>query len=414
MIAKVGRSSDVCFSLCYGQNPEKGGEVFYLNETAEYATPQEQAKDWLAMANPYKTMCYNIVISISKEDTKAIRKNIDNLAEVLEFERNVIDAFLRELNRRGNNVFDCPFVVAHHGNTDCDHFHITILTTTVDGRRFEDKFLKKNAYRGAAKISEEFGLQAAPKALYWEKQHQEAQARRKSKVEGKTKQEAKQERDEKRKKRGYTRVEKDPNEMHDRRQRYERAEKRKKQCKFEIETIAKDKSTTSGNFLKRLADKGISLYFDPHEQCLYAEIHDADDDKQRTYSLEHELGVDMSLLERLKVNGNINTPVKERVDKVDTKKYQALKAKVEKENAAKAKAAKAKSASASRSVGSQKQGRSAQQSLKYGGKGLGGLLNTGASHAGQTQQGNVNPDGSRNSNSDDLDEEWRRNNGYHY
>lgn len=79
MIAKVGRSSDVCFSLCYGQNPEKGGEVFYLNETAEYVTPQEQAKDWLAMANPYKTMCYNIVISISKEDTKAIRKNVDNL-----------------------------------------------------------------------------------------------------------------------------------------------------------------------------------------------------------------------------------------------------------------------------------------------------------------------------------------------
>lgn len=410
MIARVTKSSDVCFSLCYGQNPEKGGEVFYLNETAEYATPQEQAKDWLAMANRYKTMCYNIVISISKEDTKGIRNNVDNVAEVLEFERGVIDAFLRELNRRGNNVFDCPFVVAHHGNTDCDHFHITILTTTIDGRRFEDRFLKKNAYRGAAKISEEFGLQAAPRALYWEKQHQEAQARRKSRAEGKTKQETKQERDEKRKKRGYTRVEKDPNEMQDRRQRYERAEKRKKQCKFEIETIAKDKSTTNGNFLKRLADKGISLYFDPYEQCLYAEIHDADNDKQRTYSLEHELGVDMSLLERLKENA----PVKDRVDKVNTKKYQTLKAKVEKENAAKAKAVKAKSASASKSVNGQKQGKSAQRSLKSGGKGLGGLLNAGGSHGGQTQQGNVNPDGSKSSNSDDLDEEWRRNNGYHY
>lgn len=122
----------------------------------------------------------------------------------------------------------------------------------------------------------------------------------------------------------------------------------------------------------------------------------------------------MSLLERLKVNGNINTPVKESVDKVDTKKSQALKAKVEKENAAKAKVAKAKSASTPRSVGSQKQCRSAQQSLKSGGKGLGGLLNAGGSHGGQTQQGNVNPDGSRSSNSDNLGEEWRRNNGYHY
>lgn len=179
MIARVTRSSDVHASLTYGQNPEKGGEVFYLNETAERASPKEQADDWLAMANPYRTMCYNIVISMSMEDTKKIR-NIDNTAKRVAFERSVIEAFLRELNCRGNNVFDCPFVVAHHGNTDCEHFHITVLTTTIDGRRFNDRFIKKNACRSAAKVSEEFGLEAAPRALELERRHQVARGRRAS------------------------------------------------------------------------------------------------------------------------------------------------------------------------------------------------------------------------------------------
>lgn len=40
MIARVTRSSDVHASLTYGQNPEKGGEVFYLNETTERASPK--------------------------------------------------------------------------------------------------------------------------------------------------------------------------------------------------------------------------------------------------------------------------------------------------------------------------------------------------------------------------------------
>lgn len=411
MIARITKSRDIGFSLSYGQNPDKGGEIFYLNETAEYATPEEQAADWLAMANPYKTMCYNIVISMSKEDTKKIRNNIDNPKDRIEFERSVIDSFLRELNRRGNNVFDCPFVVAHHGNTDCDHFHITILTTTIDGRRFNDRFLKKNAYRGAAKISEEFGLEAAPRAFYWEKKHQEAQGRRKSESEGKTRHEARRERDENRRKRGYTRMEKDPNDMQERRRRYEMAEKRKKQCRYEIEVVAKDKTTTGSNYLKRLSDKGIGLYFDPYEMCIYAEIHDADDDRQRTYSLDKELGVDMQLLERL----GLNAPVKERVDKVGTKKYQVLKAKVEKENAAKSKSAKVSSASHSTGNHNQGQGKSAQSALRSGSQGLDGHLNVGAgSHGGRTQQGNVNPDGSRSSCSDDMDEEWRRRNGYHY
>lgn len=131
----------------------------------------------------------------------------------------------------------------------------------------------------------------------------------------------------------------------------------------------------------------------------------------------------MSLLERLKVNGNINTPVKERVDKVDTKKYQSLKAKVLKEKEkepmvtrdgeAKAKVTKGKSTSISQSA-YHRQDPPSLPSLGAGSKGLGRLLGGSGSHGGQTQQGNVNPDGSGNSNSDDLDEQWRRRNGYSY
>ena len=421
MIARVTRSANVHASLIYGQNPAKGGEVFLLNETDGRASPKEQADDWLAMANPYRTMCYNIVISMSREDTRKIR-NIDSLEKRVDFERRVISAFLRELNLRGNNVFDCPFVVAHHGNTECEHFHITVLTTTVDGRRFNDRFIKKNACRSAAKVSEEYGLEAAPRALTLERRHQVAQGRRKSSSEKETARtkESVSPAEGQGRKRGYTRVEKDTGQMRERRERIIRAEKRKKQCRYLIESLAKDKGVTADNYLSRLAASGIRLYLDPYEKCLYAEIQDEDEDKLRTYSLEKELEVDISLLSRL----GINVPAKERVDKVDTKKYQALKEKVLKEETAKAKAAAGRTskAVAGRRVsawGGSSMGRTAKSgtrsSLMPSARSLGGMRqdNIGP-QGGQTQPGDVNPDGSRSHSDDDMDEEWKRRNGGYY
>jgi hypothetical protein len=415
MIARVTRSANVHASLIYGQNPAKGGEVFLLNETDGRASPKEQADDWLAMANPYRTMCYNIVISMSMEDTKKIR-NIDSLEKRVDFERRVIEAFLRELNRRGNNVFDCPFVVAHHGNTECEHFHITVLTTTVDGRRFNDRFIKKNACRSAAKVSEEYGLEAAPRALTLERRHQVAQGRRKSSSAEKPVSAA----EDNRRKRGYTRVEKGIGQMRERRERIIKAEKRKKQCRYLIESLVKDKGVTADSYLSRLAANGIRLYLDPYEKCLYVEMRDEDEGKLRTYSLEKELEVDISLLSRL----GINVPVKERADKVDTKKYQALKEKVLKEEAAKAKAAAGRTskAVAGRRVsarGSSSMGRTAKSSsrssLMPSARSLGGMRqdNIGP-QGGQTQPGDVNPDGSRSHSDDDMDEEWKRRNGGYY
>ena len=406
MIAKVLRSDNVTYTLSYGQNSEKGGEVFYLNETLEGQTPKEMADDWLAIANKYSPMCYHIIISMSNGDTEKIR-SIDNPADRVEFERNVIDAFMRELDQRGNNVFDCPFVVAHHENTDNEHFHIAILTTTVDGRRLRDSFIKKNAVRAAAKVSEEYGLEAAPRALYLERQHQKAVGTWKEDPLPSDADERHLSCKEQNKKRTYTRVEKDPGELKERQRRAIRAQQRKQRCKYMIEKLAQDKTTTDANFLSRLVSEGISLYRDPYEQCLYAEIFDEDDDKTRTYSLDKELDVDLQLLQRL----NVNVADKERVDKVSTKKYQELKVKVEKERKAaeaKAKTTKKSTKNVERSTGNSKTNKTTRTSR--GQKGSGFLNASGGAAHGQNREHEV---GGHHGSSDDLDEEWRRKSGYY-
>ena len=404
MIAKVLRSNNVAYTLSYGQNPEKGGEVFYLNETLEGQTPKEMADDWLAIANKYSPMCYHIVISMSDGDTEKIR-SIDNPADRVEFERNVIDAFMQELDQRGNNVFDCPFVVAHHENTDNEHFHIAILTTTVDGRRLRDSFIKKNAVRAAAKVSEEYGLEAAPRALYLERQHQKAVGTRKDEPLPADSDEKRRSSDERNKKRTYTRVEKDPGELKERQRRAMRAKQRKQQCKYMIEKLAQDKTTTDANFIPRLACEGIHLYHDPYEQCLYAEIYDEDDDKLRTYSLDKELDVDLQLLQRLNISGTD----KKRIDKVSTKKYQELKAKVEKERkAAEAKAATPSRKTVKRSTGNSKANKTSKTSR---GQKVSGILNaSGGAANGQNREHEV---GGHHGSSDDLDEKWRQESGYY-
>lgn len=408
MIAKVSRSNDVAFTLCYGQNPEKGGEVFCLNETLEGQTSKEMARDWLAMTNRYSPMCYHIVISMSDGDTEKIR-NIDNPADRVEFERNVIDAFMRELDQRGNNVFDCPFVVAHHENTDNEHFHIAILTTTVDGGRLRDSFIKKNATRAAAKVSEEYGLEAAPRALYLERQHQKVISTGRCDSGSVSLADKRQSRDEQRKKRGYARVKKDHGELKERQRRTIRAQQRRQRCKYIIEKLAKDRATADASFLSRLASEGIRLYRDPYEQCLYAEIHDEDDDKLRTYSLDKELGIDLQLLQRL------NTPItdKERTDKVGTKKYQELKVKIARERKAaesKVKAVSEARKNAGRATGNAKTMKSDRLLNAHGRKGSGIPNASGASGSGQNREYEV---GGHHGSSDDPDEEWRRRSGYY-
>lgn len=382
MIANVSTSSDITFTLAYGQNPEKGGGIILCNYTDERAGAEQQARDWEALSNPYRNKCYTIVVSFGNKDTEKIRQM--PFAERAIFERKLLMAFLNELSERGNNIYDCPFVVAHHGNTDNEHFHIAILHTTVYGKHFRDSFIKKNACRAAAKVSMDFGLEVPEKAARNERNHQKVKSRRQGKPNPKESVEngntARQGR-----KRTYNRVSKNPNELRYRAERVRMAENRKKSCKSVIEAVAMDKSTTPSNFVERLLNQGLRLYHDP-ESGYYVIFHDSKEDKDYTYSLERQLGVDISLLPNLDKTAIVRPLKSDSEGKSVAKHVPKTPAKP---------IGKSLLLSASKAANFAR-----NLNVQVGSQG------------GQTQQGNERPDGTISH--DYEDEEWRqREGGYH-
>ena len=175
MNAVVGKSSDISHSLSYAQNHGKDGTILLANFTDLSAALAEQAADWIATANNYRTQCYTIIISFTPEETALLRSMPDNGRDKV---RTIIGDFLDELSARGNDVSACPYIVARHDNTDNEHYHIVIRTTDVNGKRFRDNFINKNANRAAACIAMKYGLEAPKKAAEREKAHLEAVGRR--------------------------------------------------------------------------------------------------------------------------------------------------------------------------------------------------------------------------------------------
>ena len=377
MIANVQGSSNIAHSLAYGQDPEKGGEVFLANGTDILAGPERQARDWEAMSNDYRTKCYNIVISFSDSDSEKIRQ-IKDVARRVAFEREVIRAFLDAMAEKGNNVYDCPFVAVHHGNTDNEHFHIAVLTTTMEGKRMKDKFIKLNATRAAAKVSEQYGLEAAPKALRNERAHQAASGKR---LQGTGT-------DGTRRRRVHAHCHDDDTikSRMRRREAVERAEKRRKSCKYVIEKVGS--SSTNENFVENLRKEGLELFHDPRKG-LYVVMRE--NGKEYSYFLTRNLGVDVSLLPAI----DVSSVTRHRNPEKGTD------------------ARKGKGATMETAKG--RIGNIVSNSFGHVAVGIAAVLgkvNVGSgSSSGQSQQGNVNPDGSYSR--DDLDEEWKRRNGYH-
>lgn len=377
MIANVQGSSNISHSLAYGQNPEKGGEVFLMNGTDVLASPEQQARDWEAMSNDYKTKCYNIVISFSDSDSEKIRQ-IKDVGKRVWFERMVIRAFLDAMAEKGNNVYDCPFVAVHHGNTDNEHFHITVLTTTMDGRRMKDKFIKLNATRAAAKVSEQYGLEAAPKALRNERAHQEAAGKR---LDGAGKDGTRP-----RRVHAHSRDEDTFMSRIRRREAVVRAEKRRKVCKFVIEKVAR--SSTKDNFVDNLRKEGLGLFHDPKDG-LYVVMKE--DEREYSYILSKNLGVDVSLLPAIDVNAITR-------QRRPGKETDAQNAKDVTQKPARGMAVNA----ASNAIGRVATGIAAVSAR---------LNVSSGSSSGQSQQGDQSHSGSYSQ--DDPDEEWKRRNGYH-
>ncbi len=281
MNARVGKSSDISHSLGYAQNRDKDGGILLANFTDIAASPEEQARNWMATANDYKTRCYTIIISFTPTETVMLRSMPDNGQGKI---RTIIRDFLDELSERGNDVTECPYIVARHDNTDNEHFHIVIHTTDMNGKRFCDKFINKNANRAAACIAMKYGLEAPPKAVEREKAHQEAEGRRRKE---KTKRQHKP-----------SASQSEIEEKMRRKRAVEEAAKRRTMLRYSIEKAARETGSADA-FIAALAAEGITLTRD-EKKGLCAVMTDSGG-KSRKYSLAKDLGIDMALIPNLSI-----------------------------------------------------------------------------------------------------------------
>ncbi len=281
MNARVGKSTDISHSLGYAQNREKDGGILLANFTDIAASPEEQARDWMATANDYKTRCYTIIISFTPTETSMLRSMPDNGQDKI---RTIIRDFLDELSERGNDLTECPYIVARHDNTDNEHYHIVIRTTDMNGKRFCDKFINKNANRAAACIAMKYGLEAPPKAVARETAHQEAEGRRRKE---KTKRQHKP-----------SASQSEIEEKMRRKRAVEEAAKRRTMLRYSIEKAARETGSADA-FIAALAAEGITLTRD-EKKGICAVMTDPGG-KVRKYSLAKDLGVDMTLIPDLSI-----------------------------------------------------------------------------------------------------------------
>lgn len=297
MNCKTNMTANLARSLAYGQDRGKGGECFLYQALDPTLTPQQQAEDWTAMSNGYKFDACHLIISFSPKDTERIRK-ISDTAERIRYERQILSAFFRELAARGNDISKTAYAVFHHGNTQCEHFHAYVLMTDLEGKRWDNSFLKKNASRAAAKVSMDFGLEGSPKAMQREAAHQQRLGKRKR---------TQQEVDSNNHKRKYTtsvdkqgHIHRDRGTTSDqsvinerlRRQRsVQEAEKRKRQYKYLIEQATIHISPQL--LLSQLQTQGITLFADPYLGVAMSATDE--DDREHRYALQADLGVDISL-----------------------------------------------------------------------------------------------------------------------
>lgn len=164
MIAKVGTSTNIISTLEYNENELKGGEIIYSNGIDPNMPVELQAKILEAQHNSrYKIKAHTIVISHGNKDSGQL-----TMVE----EKKYLRAFLKGLKGRGFDLDGSRWVIARHKNTDNIHYHMAIMTTKIDGSRFKDYFLGKNAARVAAEVSEYFGLEKAEWAVKNEETHQ--------------------------------------------------------------------------------------------------------------------------------------------------------------------------------------------------------------------------------------------------
>lgn len=292
MNAQVSYSKNISYSLMYGQNPKKDGEVLMYQGMDTTLSPEQQAQEWQEMSNNYKQKLCSIIISFSDEDTAIIR-SIPSKERRIQFERELIMAFIHEMAARGNNIDEAPFIVAHHDNTDNEHFHISVLMTTLDGKRLKDKMIGQNAQRACAKISMLYGLQGCQKSIERERGRQMVQNRQKR---------AEQAHKPKPQQSWMQRDLDDFNKKLRRRDAIQQAKKRRTMVKYIVENIAR--KSNAANFKENLSKEGFTLYWDKQSNGWGA--RGFLDGKIRKYSFK-SLQVDMSLIPAMQPTMEVKT-----------------------------------------------------------------------------------------------------------
>ena len=158
MLATVSQTRSLVGTYYYDRalnKQEKGGHVIASNGIPQYSSAKTQLNYMLAYcSDKYKVKAINIVLSHSSQDKELLEKNPEKK------DKYVMD-FLQECQDRGIDLDNTPWIMMEHINTDCDHYHMILLTTKFDGSRLDTGFIGKKAAKAAWTASKKNGLHFA-------------------------------------------------------------------------------------------------------------------------------------------------------------------------------------------------------------------------------------------------------------
>jgi len=158
MLATVSQTYSLRNSFFYDRaidQKEKGGRVVAANGIPQYSSAKTQLNYMLAYcSDKYEVKAINIVLSHSSKDKELLEKNPEKK------DKYVTD-FLQECQNRGIDLDNTPWIMMEHINTDCDHYHMIVLTTKFDGSRLDTGFIGKKAAKAAWAASKKNGLHFA-------------------------------------------------------------------------------------------------------------------------------------------------------------------------------------------------------------------------------------------------------------
>lgn len=158
MLATVSQTNSLRGSFYYDRalnQQDKGGHVVACNGIPQYAPAALQLAFLQAYCNQkYQVKAYNIVLSHSSVD-KAL------LDARPQMKSKYVNDFLTECKKLGMDLDNVPWVIMEHTNTDCDHYHIIVLTSKFDGTRLDTAFIGKKAAKAAYFASKKNNLHYA-------------------------------------------------------------------------------------------------------------------------------------------------------------------------------------------------------------------------------------------------------------